>query len=686
MNQDGTRSGIYRNRPYIDTEQTRCYNGEVKVDVAIPRTKFDFLTYSTEENLAPGDLIMVPIRNKVKHGIVINKNSQREVAGIKKVVELVEKNFIPGNLLQLYKWMSEYYLASLGEVLRLALPSKILKKYELIERQVRAPLLAKAPKPNYQQGIAISKISGALQANRYAAFLLYGITGSGKTEVYLRCVEKVLRTDGRALVLVPEISMTPLLFERFEERFHDDVATIHSTLTDKERRRLWYAIKEGKYSVVIGPRSTVFIPIPDLKIIIVDEEHDQSYKEHTRMPHYNARDVAVTRSKLENIVAVLGSATPQIESYHNTEIGKYELLDLKERIDARPLPEIEIIDIRQETKPYISVKMEAQIETTLKNNEQIIIFLNRRGFAPSLICPHCGYTAKCPFCNLPLVYHKSEKKEKSSLSCHICSHQARIRSICPKCGRGTLLYRGAGTQRIEELLNKILREKELTTNKEESLVVRLDRDSVRRKGRLQTILKTFEQGKAKILLGTQLVTKGFDFHDVTLVGIVNADIILHLPDFRSGERTFQVLTQVAGRSGRGKKAGKVLVQTYHPEQYSTIFGQLQDYARFYEQELQVRKELDFPPFTRLILIRLKGEDEENVWGEAKKIYRRLNELGKAEIFGPNRSFYYKIRKDYRVFIIIKLRKDYPHRKLRFLTNYKPNKCNMEIDVDPLGVF
>ena len=658
----------------------------MKVDVAIPRTKFDFLTYSTEENLSPGDLITVPLRNKTKYGIVINKNSQREVVGIKKVLELTEQRFIPDNLLQLYKWMGEYYLSSLGEVLRLALPSKILKKYELIERHVRAPVFAKAPKPNYQQGIAIRKINEALQTNRYAAFLLYGITGSGKTEVYLRCVEKVLSNSGRALVLVPEISMTPLLFERFEERFHDEVVTIHSTLTDKERRRLWYAIKEGEYRVIIGPRSTVFIPIPDLKIIIVDEEHDQSYKEHTRMPHYNARDVAVTRCKLENIVAVLGSATPQVESYHNTEIGKYELLDLKERIDARPLPKIEIIDIRQETKPYISPKMEAQIEKTLKNDEQIIVFLNRRGFAPSLICPHCGYTAKCPFCDLPLVYHKAEKKEKSSLSCHICSHQVRIRSVCPKCGRSTLLYRGAGTQRIEELLNKILYEKEITTNQEESLVVRLDRDSARRKGRLQTILKTFEQGKAKILLGTQLVTKGFDFHDVTLVGIVNADIILHLPDFRSGERTFQVLTQVAGRSGRGKKAGKVLVQTYHPEQYSTIFGQLQDYTRFYEQELQVRKELDFPPFTRLILIRFKGEDEQSVWAEAKKICRTLKELGNLEIFGPNRSYYYKIRKEYRVFIIIKLKKNYPHRKLKFLTNYRSNKCNMEIDVDPLDVF
>ncbi len=658
----------------------------MKVDVAIPKTKLDFFTYSTKDDLEPGDLVVVPIRNATKFGIVINKDSQREIAGIKSVHELVEKNFIPHKLLKLYKWMADYYLSPLGEVLKLALPTKILKKFEFTRRPERAPSTVKAPVPNHYQSIAIKTITEALQAGEYATFLLYGITGSGKTEVYLRCVEKVINQGGRALVLVPEISQTPLLFERFEERFHSEVATIHSTLSDKERRQAWYAIKEGRYRVVIGPRSTIFIPIPDLKIIIVDEEHDQSYKEHTRMPHYNARDVAVARSKFENIVAVLGSATPQIESYHNTETGKYQLLDLKERIDARPLPKIEIIDLKDEPRPYITPVMQSQIEQTLKNDEQVIIFLNRRGFAPSLMCPHCGFTAKCPFCKLPLVYHKSEKDESASLSCHICSHKSPVRTVCPKCGRATLLYRGAGTQRIEELLRKIFHETELALDKEDSLVVRLDRDSARRKGHMQTILKAFEQGKAKILLGTQLVTKGFDFHDVTLVGIVNADITLHLPDFRSGERTFQVLTQVAGRSGRGEKPGRVLIQTYHPEQYSTIFDQLQNYASFYTQELELRKQLGFPPFSRLILLRLRGENEKNVWQEAEKIYDILKKIHGLRLFGPNRSFYYKVRKNYRVFIIIKVSKNYPHRRFKFLTVYKPRKCDIEIDVDPLEVF
>jgi primosomal protein N' (replication factor Y) len=657
----------------------------MRVDIAIPRTKVDYFTYEAEDNVGRGDLVLVPIRNTTKYGIVINIASKRDVAGIKKVKELIDRKFIPDKMLKLYQWMAGYYLSPLGEVLKLALPSKILKKFEHIEKHAAERITAREPKPNQYQSIAISKINEALMTNEYAAFLLYGITGSGKTEVYLRCVEHIIGSGGRALILVPEISQTPLLFERFEERFHNEVVTIHSTLTDKERRHLWYAIKEGRYRVVIGPRSTVFIPIPQLRIIIVDEEHDPSYKEHTRMPHYNARDVAVARSKFQNIVTVLGSATPQMESYHNTETGKYTLLDLKERIDARPLPKIEIIDLKQEARPYVSPEMEAQITRTLQNGEQVIIFLNRRGYAPSLICPFCGFTAKCPFCKLPLVYHKAEKDEAPSLACHICSHKAPVRSKCPKCGRATLLYRGAGTQRIEEILKRIVANTEVK-EKENSLVVRLDRDSVRRKGQMQEILKRFKNGRAKILLGTQLVTKGFDFHDVTFVGIVNADTILHLPDFRSGERTFQVLTQVAGRSGRGEKPGKVLIQTYHTDHYAAIFSQLQDYASFYRQELELRRELDFPPFSRLILIRLKGTDEKNAWSEARKLHGILKKMRDIHVFGPNRSFYYRIRKNYRVFIILKLRKSYPMQKMEFLTQYRPKTCSIEIDVDPLEVF
>jgi primosomal protein N' (replication factor Y) len=653
----------------------------MKVDVAIPKTKLDFFTYNSQNNLQVGDLVLVPLRNKLKYGIVIKTDSQREVRGMKDVKELVEKKFIPTNLLKLYKWMADYYLATLGEVLKLAFPSKILKNYEYIRKTKVLADLAKTPTPTYPQNHAINRINDALKKDCFETFLLYGITGSGKTEVYLRCVEEVIKAGGSALVLVPEISMTPLLFRRFHERFENDVVTIHSSLTNKERRTIWYAIKQGEYKVVIGPRSTALIPIPDLRIIIADEEHDHSYKEHERMPRYNARDVAVMRGKFENIVVVLGSATPQIESYYNAGIGKYQLLTLKERIDARPLPEVEMVDLRKERKKFISPKLEETVKEVLKRNEQVILFLNRRGFAPSLLCPNCGHVAKCPYCNLPLVYHKSEKKEVASLSCHICGYKSRVMTFCPKCHRGTLLYRGAGIQRIEELVSRITEQKG-----EEPSVLRLDRDIARKKGQAEKILEIFEQGKAKILLGTQLVTKGFDFPEVTLVGIINADVILNLPDFRSSERTFQILTQVSGRSGRGKKRGKVLMQTYHPEQYSILFSQLQNYPKFYAQEMKLRKELKFPPFSKFILIRLKGENEKNVWSEAKKIFEILKRNRNFKIFGPNRSFYYKIRKNYRVFILLKTSKNFQHRKLKFLTSYRPKDCALEIDVDPLEVF
>jgi primosomal protein N' (replication factor Y) len=653
----------------------------MKVDVAIPRTKLDFFTYHTLSDVHVGDLVFVPLRNTVKYGVVINVNSHRDVCGMKDIDRVVEQHFLPPHSLELYKWIAEYYLSSLGEVLRLALPSKILKKYEITETSRESKLTVKTPSPTYAQSQAIKRILDTLKKQCFETFLLYGITGSGKTEVYLRCVDEVIKNDGYALVLVPEISMTPLLYQRFQERFKNDVVTIHSSLSERERRNIWYAIKQGKYRVVIGPRSTIFIPIPRLKLIIVDEEHDQSYKEHERMPRYNARDVAVMRAKFENCVAVLGSATPQLESYHNVGIGKYQLLTLQERIDAKPLPKIEIIDLKRERKKFISPKLETKIVEALRNNEQVILFLNRRGFAPSLLCPNCGFTAKCPYCRLPLVYHKKEKNDTAILTCHICGYKTKVLRICPKCSRGTFLYRGAGTQRIEELMNNIVRQGD-----QKALVIRLDRDSVRKKGQAEKIFKTFEKGDARIMLGTQLVTKGFDFPEVTLVGIVNADVVLHIPDFRSSERTFQLLTQVAGRTGRGKKPGTVLMQTFHPELYSALFNQLQDFPRFYAQEMKLRREFKFPPFSKLILIRFKGENENTVWSEAQKLYDILSRIKNLKVFGPNRSFYYRIRKNYRVFILVKTTKKFQQRKLKFLSAYRPKNCMLESDLDPVEVF
>ncbi|MEO0185210.1 MAG: primosomal protein N' [candidate division WOR-3 bacterium] len=658
------------------------------VDVAIPNTKFDYLTYETDLDLHIGDLVIVPLRNKFNYGIVIATNVKHDIQNLKNVQKLVEKGFIPSKLLLLYKWVSSYYINSLGEVLKQAFPPKVLKKFEIFEREYRDFSRAREPVPNYYQSNAIRRIMYFTKRNIFKVFLLFGITGSGKTEVYLRVVAEILEKGGRALLLVPEISMTPLLLKRFTERFGRDVVAIHSALTIRERRQVWYGIKNGIYKVVIGPRSAVFLPVPDLKIIIVDEEHDHSYKEHQQSVRYNARDVAIVRAKIENIVVVLGSATPQIESYYNAGIGKYELLTLKERIDARPLPMVEVIDLKQEGRKFISKKFEKAIKEVIQKNEQAILFLNRRGFAPSLICPNCGYTVSCPHCRLPLVYHRAHEKDGSSvLSCHTCDYKTTYFTHCPKCGKATLLYRGAGTQRIEEIVKKILNESgQGISNTEQSLILRLDRDIARKRGEAEMVLRKFEEQKAKILLGTQLVTKGFDFPNVTFVGIVSADTIFNLPDFRGNEKTFQVLTQVAGRAGRGEKPGTVLIQTFHPEQYSILFSQLQNYPKFYAQEMKLRKELNFPPFSRLILIRLSGKTEKEVWDEANKIYSLLKNTRSIKVFGPNQSFYYKIRDKYRVYILIKAPLKFDHRRLKFLRQVKLAKAKLEIDVDPLDVF
>lgn len=658
----------------------------MKVDVAIPNTKFDYLTYNTDLDLSFGDLVLVPLRKKFRYGIVVDKDVKWELENIKNVQKLVAKNFIPERLLSLYKWIASHYISSLGEVLKSAIPSRILKRFEKIRREYEERVWVRGPEPTYYQRNAISRIISSLRRKEHKTFLLFGVTGSGKTEVYLRVVAEALRTGGRALVLVPEISMTPLIKERFAQRFGNDVITIHSNLRAKEHRELWFAIKNGQFKVIIGPRSSIFLPIPSLGIIIVDEEHDHSYKEEQKAVRYNARDVAIMRAKIENIVVVLGSATPQIESYYNAGIGKYELLRLKERIDSRPLPSVEIVDLRQEKKKLISQKFEEILREVIHKEEQAILFLNRRGFAPSLLCPECGYVVRCPYCRLPLVYHRATAQEPSHLACHTCDYKINYFTICPKCGKTALLYRGAGTQRIEELVNNLIKRENLKLKGEGPLILRLDRDIARKRGEAEAILREFENKKASILLGTQLVTKGFDFPNVTFVGIVNADTILNLPDFRSGERTFQILTQVAGRAGRGEKLGRVLIQTFHPEQYSILFSQLQDYPGFYATEMKYRKELNFPPFSRLILVRILGKEEKRVWTDAQRIYENLKGIKGIKVFGPNQSFYYKIRDKYRVYILLKTNINFDHRQFRFLRQIRLTGTKIEIDVDPLEVF
>src|SRR5205823_4124043 len=424
---------------------------------------------------------------------------------------------------------------------------------------------------NPEQALALNKITDALAASETAKpILLHGVTGSGKTEIYLQAIRTALERGKSAIVLVPEISLTPQTVERFKSRFselHEVVAVLHSHLSEGERHDEWHKIHSGRARIVIGARSAVFAPLKDVGLIIVDEEHETTYKQE-EAPRYHARDVAVVRAKIEKCAVVLGSATPSLESYYNTTTGKYELLTLTQRVDDQRMPLMRIVDLRQERRkekiaPILSEKLSQAIADRLEKREQTILFLNRRGFSTSLLCSNCGEARNCPNCSVALTFHR----HMARLSCHLCGHTAAVPKKCPECGKDALIYAGFGTEKVESTVSHLF---------PKANVRRMDADSMTRKEAYRETLRNFRTGKIDILVGTQMIAKGLHFPNVTLVGIINADLALHLPDFRAGERTFQLLTQVAGRAGRGETPGEVFVQTYTPFSPSIQFARHHD--------------------------------------------------------------------------------------------------------------
>ena len=482
---------------------------------------------------------------------------------------------------------------------------------------------------NPEQSLALNKITDALAAPETAKpILLHGVTGSGKTEIYLQAIRTALERGKSAIVLVPEISLTPQTVERFKSRFaemHEVVAVLHSHLSEGERHDEWHKIHSGRARIVIGARSAVFAPLKDLGLIIVDEEHETTYKQE-EAPRYHARDVAVVRAKIEKCAVVLGSATPSLESYHNATTGKYELLTLTQRVDDQRMPLMRIVDLRQERRkekiaPILSEKLSQAIADRLEKREQTILFLNRRGFSTSLLCSNCGEARNCPNCSVALTFHRNMAR----LSCHLCGHTAAVPKKCPECGKDALIYAGFGTEKVESTVSHLF---------PKANVRRMDADSMTRKEAYRETLRNFRTGKIDILVGTQMIAKGLHFPNVTLVGIINADLALHLPDFRAGERTFQLLTQVAGRAGRGETAGEVFVQTYTPFSPSIQFARHHDFAGYFQQELEFRERCDFPPFKHAILITVRSAHEGRAKLSAETLVRRLKEpLGSEFILG-----------------------------------------------------
>jgi len=517
---------------------------------------------------------------------------------------------------------------------------RLISQNVLIEERVRRDRDPHASEPvvgtralelNPEQRSVFAQVSTALgelasdseRISRTAKpFLLHGITGSGKTEIYLQAMAEALAAGGGAIVLVPEISLTPQTVERFRARFSavsagERVAVLHSNLSEGERHDEWHAIKDGRARIVIGARSAVFAPVRNLRLIVVDEEHEHSYKQE-ETPRYHARDVAVMRGKLEGCVVVLGSATPSLESYRNAQLGRYQLLELTRRATEFCLPVVRVVDMRMQSRAkragggIISQPLREAILSRLEKREQTILFLNRRGYATSLVCERCGRVEECPNCSVALTFHRSADR----LLCHICGHAAKAPAKClnPECGNPAIRFSGLGTERVEEVLGQCF---------PKASIRRMDSDTLRRKNEFREILAAFRVGKIDILLGTQMIAKGLDFPNVTLVGIINADLGLHLPDFRAGERTFQLLTQVAGRAGRGDVEGEVVVQSFTPFHPAIQFARRHDFQGFYEQEIEFRRQLDYPPFARIALVTLKGRNEEKVRFCADKVAQEL---------------------------------------------------------------
>jgi len=468
-----------------------------------------------------------------------------------------------------------------------------------------------------EQQEALTQIIHSMQQAKPKVVLLHGVTGSGKTEVYLQAIQEAINQGKGAIVLVPEIALTPQTVDRFRARFGDCVAVLHSSLSDGERHDEWHRIRNGEAQIAIGARSALFAPIENLGILIVDEEHEATYKQE-EAPRYNARDVAVMRGHLEGCCVVLGSATPSMESFQNVQRKQYLLSEMKMRVDDRAMPLIRVVDMCLEAENtgqagLFSRELIDAIYDRLNQHEQVILFLNRRGFSTSLQCNQCGYVAECSSCSVSMTYHKKAHK----LLCHICGAEENVPQRCPSCRDPEFKYSGAGTEKIEEVLSKLC---------PKAKVARMDSDTMRKKDAYRTVLDKFRTGKIDILLGTQMIAKGLDFPNVTLVGVLNADTSLNMPDFRAGERTFQLLTQVAGRAGRGEKAGEVIVQAHTPHHPAIQAARNLDYAGFRDQDLAFRKELSYPPFSHLVLVTFKGEVESEVQKTIDHFYQQLEPL------------------------------------------------------------
>lgn len=619
--------------------------------------------------------IMLPKALKAKNGQVINKKFDtyyylnkdivcygKLSASQEKIINLcMEKEYV------LRKELVDISLSSLNTLIKKnILLEKKLEHYRLSYNEKIEP---KKELTNDQRSV----VDEVLVNTGYFPYLLFGVTGSGKTEVYMELIEDALNKGKTSIVLVPEISLTPQMVLRFQKRFGDNIAAIHSALSDGEKYDEWRRIVKGEAKIVIGARSAIFAPLNNIGMIIIDEEHSDSYKQDDSNPRYNAKDIALLRGKYHNCPVIMGSATPSLEVFARAKKGVFKLLELPNRINGKSLPHINIVDMNEmisKTKGHFSPVLLEAISARLLKNEQIILLLNRRGYSSFVTCKNCGYTFKCPNCDITLTYHKSSR----TLRCHYCGYGTKVYDTCPECHEKSINDLGVGTEKVEEELNKLF---------PESRILRMDFDTTSRKGMHEKMIKAFKNHEYDILLGTQIVSKGLDFDNVTLVGVINADTSLNIPDFRSSETTFSLLAQVAGRAGRSDKEGEVIIQTFNPEHYAIQYTKKHDYLGFYNREMSIRRELKYPPYYYICYVKISGKDNKYIYEESLKITKLFhNKLINMIILGPSPCTIFKLNNIYRYGIILKYKKDEDLREVlnKVIEHYKDNR-NIKIDVN-----
>jgi primosomal protein N' (replication factor Y) len=664
--------------------------------VAVDAPLNEPLTYQAPKELADqlkrGLLVDVPLGKRSVKGLLLSPTTDVPEFKIRDIQAIdPEYQELPESYLKWIEWLAQYYLHPVGSVMSSAYPP--LRKTEKQRKSSRPPVVPQLEsKTPPELTIEQSQVYEAIRKTTgFATHLLFGVTGSGKTEVYLRLLQETLSSGKQGLVLVPEISLTPQLVHRFAERFGDQIAVLHSQLTDRERTNQWWDIVEGRKKILIGARSALFCPMENLGMIIVDEEHEPSFKQDEKLK-YHGRDAAIMMGKFSKCSVVLGSATPSLESWKNAIEGKYHLQRMAHRVQDRALPEVQILDLRLEPKNtglpfWLSTPLHQAMHETLQKKDQVALFLNRRGVAQVVLCPGCGYTHECPNCDISLTLHG-----RSHLVCHYCDYHEAFRLDCPSCKQGEMTPVGLGTELVESEIQKLFPEARLA---------RADRDEIQNRVDLEELIHGMESGEIDILIGTQMIAKGLDFPKLNLVGLILADVGFNLPDFRATERSFQLITQVSGRAGRhvkpGENAGQVIVQTYNPDHPSLVYAKEHNYEAFATQELEERRPLNYPPIGKLISFRIQGTQLSRVEEAARLLSKRSQQLKiknpsyeQVEVLGPAEAPIAKLRGQFRYHLLLK---GLDHRTLNFFCTqvlgdqkWLPAATRISVDVDPLHLL